>query len=107
LTGDTTPAGSTMYGARTPNFSISSVRAGDVGMYDCVLTNLCGDVASDAAALRVCRADFNCSGAATIQDIFDFLAAWFAGDPRADFNGVNGIGIQDIFDFLAAWFAGC
>jgi hypothetical protein len=25
----------------------------------------------------------------------------------ADFNGVNGLGVQDIFDFLAAWFAGC
>ena len=25
----------------------------------------------------------------------------------ADFNAANGIGIQDIFDFLAAWFAGC
>jgi hypothetical protein len=28
-----------------------------------------------------CRADFNGSGAANIQDIFDFLSAWFAGCP--------------------------
>ena len=54
-----------------------------------------------------CRADFNGVGGANVQDIFDFLAAWFAADPRADFNGVGGIGVQDIFDFLAAWFAGC
>ena len=28
-------------------------------------------------------------------------------DPRADFNGVGGVTVQDIFDFLAAWFMGC
>ena len=43
----------------------------------------------------------------TVNDIFDFLAAWFAGNPNADFNGIGGTNIQDIFDFLAAWFAGC
>ncbi len=69
--------------------------------------------ATDAGAVFVvdifnpCPADFNCSGSLSINDIFDFLSAWFASDPRADFNGVNGLGIQDIFDFLAAWFAGC
>ena len=54
-----------------------------------------------------CRADFNHSGAVSVQDIFDYLAAWFAGVPVADFNGVGGITVQDIFDFLGAWFAGC
>ena len=42
-----------------------------------------------------------------VQDIFDFLTAWFAGMPAADFNHVNGLSVQDIFDFLGAWFAGC
>ena len=54
-----------------------------------------------------CAADFNMTGGVTVNDIFDFLAAWFAGDPRADFNGLGGISVQDIFDFLSAWFAGC
>ena len=54
-----------------------------------------------------CPADFNGDDQLSVQDIFDFLNAWFAGDPRADFNGVNGISVQDIFDFLNAWFAGC
>ena len=54
-----------------------------------------------------CRADFNGAGGTNVQDIFDFLAAWFVGDPRADFNGVGGNTVQDIFDFLSAWFAGC
>lgn len=54
-----------------------------------------------------CPADFNGVGGLSVQDIFDFLAAWFAGDARANFNGTGGISVQDIFDFLAAWFAGC
>jgi uncharacterized membrane protein len=53
-----------------------------------------------------CRADFNGDGLA-VDDIFDFLNAWFAGDPRTDFNGVDGVTVQDIFDFLNAWFVGC
>ena len=56
---------------------------------------------------RSCAADFNCSGHLEVQDIFDFLVAWFALDPRADFNGQGGVAVQDIFDFLTAWFIGC
>lgn len=67
-------------------------------------------------------ADFNNSGgAATIQDLFDFLAAWFQGCTQviysppgpcqygsADFNNSGGSPtVQDIFDYLAAWFGGC
>jgi hypothetical protein len=58
-------------------------------------------------AVSVCPPDFNGSGAVNVQDIFDFLAAWFAASPSADFNGQNGLTVQDIFDFLAAWFVGC
>ena len=53
-----------------------------------------------------CVADFNGVGGVSVQDIFDFLTAWFAGDPRADVSG-GGVGAQDIFDFLGVWFAGC
>jgi len=54
-----------------------------------------------------CPADFNGSGAVSVQDIFDFLGAYFASDPRADFNTSGTISVQDIFDFLSAYFAGC
>ena len=54
-----------------------------------------------------CAADFNNSGAVTVQDIFDFLAAWFTANPSADFNNSGAVTVQDIFDFLAAWFLGC
>ncbi len=55
----------------------------------------------------VCAADFNNVNGVTVQDIFDFLTAWLAGNASADFNGVNGVTVQDIFDFLTAWLAGC
>jgi uncharacterized membrane protein len=54
-----------------------------------------------------CRADFNQSGGLSVQDIFDYLNAWFVGDSRARFDDPCSLSVQDIFDFLAAWFAGC
>jgi hypothetical protein len=53
-----------------------------------------------------CPGDFNLSGNVSVQDIFDFLAAYFANDPRANFNQFGGTTVQDIFDFLAAYFGG-
>ncbi len=56
---------------------------------------------------NACAADFNGVNGVTVQDIFDFLTAWLAGNSSADFNHVNGVTVQDIFDFLTAWLAGC
>lgn len=69
-------------------------------------TGSCVSTTCATKVITICRADFNCSGTLEIQDIFDFLNAWFAGNPAADFNG-GGLAVQDIFDFLNAWFAGC
>ena len=54
-----------------------------------------------------CSADFNQSGRVDAQDIFDYLTAWFAGDPDAETNGTPGLSPQDIFVFLTNWFTGC
>ncbi len=54
-----------------------------------------------------CAADFDGNGTREVPDIFAFLSAWFAQDPRADIDGVPGIGVPDIFAFLSLWFAGC
>ena len=54
-----------------------------------------------------CPSDINGSGDVTVQDIFDFLSAWFDGDDTADFNGDGMITVQDIFAFLSQWFTGC
>lgn len=55
----------------------------------------------------LCPADFNRSGSVSVQDIFDYLAAYFSGDPCADFNHSGAISVQDIFDYLAAYFTPC
>ncbi len=52
-----------------------------------------------------CAADYNANGVASTDDIFDFLADWFAGVPRASTH--TPASVQDIFDFIATWFAGC
>ncbi len=73
--------------------------------------DLNGDGVVNAADLALvvpgCAADFNGVNGVTVQDIFDFLTAWLAGNSSADFNHVNGVTVQDIFDFLTAWLAGC
>jgi len=55
----------------------------------------------------VCPADFNQSGDVTIQDIYDFLAAYFVPLTTADINGDGSVSVQDLLDFLQHYFAGC
>lgn len=64
-------------------------------------------VTVDTFTHTACRADFDQSGSLAVADIFTYLSAWFAGDPRTDFDGAGGIQVADIFAFLSAWFAGC
>ncbi len=54
-----------------------------------------------------CPGDFNNSGGISVQDIFDFLSAYFTGDLAADVNESGSVTVQDIFDFLTLYFAGC
>jgi len=57
-----------------------------------------------------CPCDFNRADGLTLQDVFDYLRAYFQGSPLADFNLSGGISVQDILDFLACYFsrpAGC
>ena len=100
----------TAQGAAAGTLTISSLRYANthhVNVHRCVATNSCGNATSNEVTLTNCAADFNCSGAVTAQDIFDFLAAYFSHNASADFNGSGQITVQDIFDFLAAFFAGC
>ena len=45
-----------------------------------------GSTAASLIRIRACRADVNGSGAVTVQDIFDFLAAYFSNSPISDIN---------------------
>ncbi|MBC7771860.1 MAG: hypothetical protein H7210_05155 [Pyrinomonadaceae bacterium] len=60
-----------------------------------------------AVALPRCSADINNDGIISSQDFFDFISAFFSGNPSADFNGDGAITSQDFFDFIAAFFGGC
>jgi probable HAF family extracellular repeat protein len=66
-----------------------------------------GQVEGWFAYLGPCLGDFNRSSAINSQDFFDFLAAFFPGDPAADVNADGAVTAQDFFDFLGAFFAGC
>ena len=63
---------------------------------------------SGAGQVQVfCPGDFNFSGSITLDDVFDFLFAYFAESAAADFNGSGSATVQDIFEFLAAYFGAC
>jgi hypothetical protein len=100
--------GGTVFGATTDTLLITGFNYHDRGSYTVRIDNSCNHVTSTPGILGMgCNADFNADCFLSVQDIFDFLNAWFAGDPAADFNGTAGITVQDIFDFLNGWFAGC
>lgn len=62
---------------------------------------------ADFTIAGTCRADINNSQSLTVQDIFDYLAVYFAQSPQADINDSGAVTVQDLFEFLAAYFAGC
>lgn len=68
-------------------------------------SSVCGTASTNPTTC--CRANINANSGVTVQDVFDFLNAWFNGLPEGDFNGQGGATVQDVFDFLSAWFAGC
>ena len=73
----------------------------------CVAGFVAGATCDPVNPVPCCPANFNQVGGLSVQDIFDFLAAYFGGNPNADFNQSGAITVQDIFDFLAAYFSGC
>jgi len=97
----------TVSGAQSATLSLSNLAPGAATNYRVRIANSCGFTISRTTSLEICFADFNCSGAATVQDIFDFLAAFFANSASADYNDSGDVSVQDIFDYLAAYFAGC
>jgi hypothetical protein len=97
----TDPENINAFGGLTVNAVITYDNAGTDESYDAVL------MVMPAADGTECAADFDGNGQVQVPDIFAFLSAWFAQDPRADFDGNGGIAVPDIFAFLSAWFAGC
>jgi ELWxxDGT repeat protein len=84
----------------------------------CLASSACSvttpeECAGSFAALQVCQptscctADFNLSRVVNIDDIFEYLLAWFNGNQRADIDTVPGLRVDDLFVFINLWFAGC
>lgn len=53
------------------------------------------------------RAGVGACGVLGVGDIFRFLSFWFSQSPLADFSADDEVTLQDLFDFLAAYFRGC
>lgn len=49
-------------------------------------------------------ADFDRNGVRSVNDLFVFLADWFAQQPAADFDASGTVDIFDLYAFLNAWF---
>jgi hypothetical protein len=64
-----------------------------------------GDVVMSITNFNNCPCDWNGVNGISVQDIYDFLSSWSAGN--GDFNQLNGNTVQDIYDFLSCWSAGC
>ena len=110
-TPNTCPAAGVCCRGATCSTSITQANCtavGTVGASFLSSASACNGAGADTAPC--CYADFNHSGSITVQDIFDFLSAWFGESPYAKVGG-DGVApptVQAIFDFLAAWFArGC
>jgi hypothetical protein len=88
------------FGGLAVNAVVTYDNAGTPEAYDAVL------FVGPAEGLE-CPADFNASGTVELTDIFNFLNAWFTGNPLADFNRNGSVELTDIFAFLNAWFSGC
>lgn len=101
-------------GSATGTLSLQAVTTSDAGVYDCVATNACGEVASVGVILSACTADFVCPSEVDADDLFAFLDLWFAemGQPAptppnafgSDLNASGSVDADDLFAFLDAWF---
>lgn len=76
--------GGRISGNGTASLTITNLRLEDAGRYVLTLERPCGITLSVPVVLAVmqpCRADFDQSGAVGVQDIFEYVAAFFAGCP--------------------------
>ena len=102
-----TPWGSSVSGAATPALAIADARAEDTGRYRCIISDGCGSIASDSAALTICLADFDCDGFVNGVDFDTFLDEFSWGTAAADINRdgfTNGV---DFDGYVDAFVLGC
>ncbi len=105
-----------IYGVTSPNLLILYTQTYHAGVYDVVITNVCGSVTSELATLTVTLGaglgDLNCDGAIDFDDIDPFVTALGGEGPyqsaypaclwlNADCNDDGAVDFDDIDAFVA------
>lgn len=78
-----------------------------VGSFSTVGGNLFAGAIARWAVQRPCRADFDCSGTLSLEDITEYLAAWFDQSLDTNIDGDAKVEVEDLLGFLNNWFTGC
>jgi len=102
------------FGVHTSQLIIPQVEADDVGYYDALLFNECGQVQSESAELRVgsiapckvCPIDYDNDGGVDQHDLEVFFTDWEQAAPCADVSRDGGVDFSDIDTFVELWSAG-
>lgn len=72
-----------------------------------VAAGIAQDLNSNGVPDICCPADMDGNQQITLEDLFAFLAEYFAQRPRANINRVGGVTVQDVFDFIDSYVRGC
>ncbi|MEQ8768987.1 MAG: immunoglobulin domain-containing protein [Phycisphaerales bacterium] len=98
-------------GSNWPTLDIGDATGDDAGVYDCVMTQACGEVISAGAVLTVTRcvfADCDASGVINLDDLDCFVAGFLGSDlATADCDDNGTINLDDIDCFVASFLGGC
>jgi hypothetical protein len=86
-------------GADDTSYTIEDASPEDAGEYDVIVSNVCGDVASQPAtvAIGACEADLTGDCTLDLFDFLEFVNLFNSADPKAD---CDTSGALDLFDFL-------
>ncbi|TVQ56223.1 MAG: hypothetical protein EA377_02425, partial [Phycisphaerales bacterium] len=76
--------GEVLPGINSRKLTLTNVTAADIAQYSVVISNTCGDVASDSAVLSLttepsgpaCIGDINIDGAVNVSDLLQLLSNW-------------------------------
>jgi hypothetical protein len=93
--------------AATATLTLTSVGPADVASYDCIVTNACGSVTSNAATLAICAANINCDTTVDFGDFLAFFNCYDAEQSCADIDGNPGTDFGDFLAFFNAYDVGC
>jgi hypothetical protein len=87
--------------------TITDLDQNGAGVYDCIVTSVCGQVTSEPATVTLCGADFDCTGFVDTDDFTAFVTSFEAGDDAADFDNSGFVDTDDFTAFVTSFEAGC